>query len=51
MCEMGFDERTELGFKGFDEFIRFINPSIMSEEVVYFFEKLDVNDDGKVSIK
>lgn len=51
MCEMGFDEGTELGFKGFDEFIRVINPSITSEEVVYFFEKLDVNDDGKVSIK
>lgn len=51
MSEMGFDEGSELGFKSFDEFIRAINPSITSEEVVYFFEKLDVNDDGRVSIK
>ncbi len=49
--QMGFDDRTELTFKNFDEFIRVVNPSITTEEVVYFFEKLDVNDDGKVSIK
>lgn len=51
MSEMGFNEGTELGFKDFDGFIRIINPSITNEEVVYFFEKLDVNDDGKVSVK
>ena len=28
-----------------------MNPSITTEEVMYFFEKLDVNDDGRVSIK
>lgn len=49
--QMGFDDRTELVFKNFDEFIRVVNPSITSEEVVYFFEKLDVNDDGKVTVK
>lgn len=48
---MGFDDRTQLMFKNFDEFIRVVNPSITSEEVVYFFEKLDVNDDGRVSVK
>lgn len=51
MSEMGFDEGTELSFKKFEEFIKIVNPSITTEEVVYFFEKLDVNDDGKVSIK
>lgn len=48
---MGFDDRTELTFKNFEEFVRVINPSITMEEVVYFFEKLDVNDDGKVGVK
>lgn len=49
--QMGFDDRTELMFKNFDDFIRVVNPSITSEEVIYFFEKLDINDDGKVPIK
>lgn len=51
ISQMGFDDRTELIFRNFDQFIRVVNPSITSEEVVYFFEKLDVNDDGRVSIK
>jgi Ca2+-binding EF-hand superfamily protein len=49
--DLGFDDKTELIFRSFDEFVRMVNPSITTEEVVYFFEKLDVNDDGKVSIK
>ncbi len=51
MSEMGLDEGTELSFKKFEEFVKIVNPSITTEEVVYFFEKLDVNDDGKVSIR
>lgn len=31
MEQMGFDDRTELMFKNFDEFIRVVNPLITSE--------------------
>lgn len=34
---LGFNDKTELIFKNFDQFIRIVNPSITSQQVVYFF--------------
>lgn len=39
-----------MSFKQFHVFIKHINPNIEKDEAFYFFEKIDINEDGMVSV-
>jgi len=47
---MGFSTNQDLNYKDFSKLLKNINPSIQSEELVYFFERMDKNSDGTVSL-
>ena len=48
---LGFKERKELSFSQFAEFLRHIHPKMTKEEISFFFEKMDGNADGAISVK
>lgn len=43
--------KHEMNFHEFSEFLRNIHPNITKEEVKFFFEKMDSNADGSISIQ
>ena len=47
---LGFAANHDLSFKEFSKLLKSINPKITSDELVYFFEKMDKNGDGSVSL-
>lgn len=47
---LGFKGLKELNFQQFSELIRHIHPTITKDEIKFFFEKMDSNDDGSISI-
>jgi len=47
---LGFKGLNELNFQQFSEFLRHIHPKITKGEVKFFFERMDSNDDGSISL-
>ena len=47
---LGFKGRKDLSFKQFAEFMGHVQPHITKDEVTFFFEKMDVDADGSVSL-
>lgn len=48
---LGYDENKELNRKQFGEFLRIIHPEIAPSEEQFFFQKMDINGDGQISLK
>lgn len=48
---LGFQGNHDLSSKEFAKLLKSINPNIKSDQLVYFFEKMDKNGDGTVSLK
>lgn len=48
---LGFKHNQELNFEEFSEFLRHIHPKITKNEVKFFFEKMDANADGSISMQ
>lgn len=40
-----------MNFAQFSDFLRYIHSNITKDEVKFFFEKMDSNTDGSISIK
>ena len=49
-ASLGFQEDKELNFKEFQTFLKAINPNMNKAEQSYFFEKMDANGDGCLSL-
>ena len=47
---MGMKNEKELNFSQFSDFLRYIHPNITKDEIKFFFEKMDTNEDGSISI-
>lgn len=47
---MGMKNEKELNFAQFSDFLRYIHPNITKDEIKFFFEKMDTNEDGSISI-
>lgn len=47
---LGFKPDSELKFKEFHKFLDYISPKITEEEVRFFFDKVDEDDSGSISI-
>ncbi len=47
---LGFKGYQELNFQQFSQFLRHIHPKITKDEAKFFFEKMDNNDDGSISL-
>lgn len=47
---LGFKGYQELNFQQFSQFLRHIHPKITKDQVKFFFEKMDNNDDGSISL-
>jgi serine/threonine protein kinase len=43
--------KDEMNFQEFSDFLRNIHPNIIKDEVKFFFEKMDSNADGSISIQ
>lgn len=48
---LSYDEEKDLSFEEFQNFLQTINPDISEAEEIYFFEKMDANGDGSISLK
>lgn len=48
---LGFKGNHELTFPQFAQFLHHIHPNITKDEVKFFFEKMDKNDDGAISLQ
>lgn len=48
---MGFKPNHQLSFNEFSQFVKAIHPSIDKEEINFFFEKMDYNADGSISLQ
>lgn len=47
---LGFEDQKELNYDEFSSFLRHIHPKITKKEIKFFFEKMDVNADGSISM-
>lgn len=47
---LGFKPESELTFVQFHKFLDYISPKITEEEVRYFFDKVDDDESGSISI-
>lgn len=47
---LGFKNKTELSFEQFSQFIRHVHRDINKEEIKFFFESMDDDDSGSISI-
>ena len=48
---LGYKGMKELNYKQFAEFIRHIHPHITKDEIIFFIEKMDPNEEGSISIQ
>lgn len=48
--QLGFQSKTELNFEQFRKVLDYISPKITLEEVRYFFDKIDHDSSGTVSV-
>ena len=48
---LGLKGMKELNYKQFTEFIKHIHPHITKDEINFFVEKMDQNEDGSISIQ
>jgi serine/threonine protein kinase len=48
---LGFKQGSELSFPQFHKFLDYISPKITEEEVRFFFDKVDVDESGTISIE
>lgn len=48
---LGFKGYQELDFQQFSLFLKHIHPNITKDEVQFFFERMDNNDDGSISLQ
>jgi Ca2+-binding EF-hand superfamily protein len=48
---MGLKPNHELNFNEFSEFLKIIHPGIVKDEINFFFEKMDYNGDGRISLQ
>lgn len=48
---LGFQPKGELGFEQFHRLIDYISPKITPEEVRYFFDRIDHDSSGSVSLQ
>lgn len=48
---LGFKGYHELNFNQFSEFLRHIHPKITKDEIKFFFERMDSNEDGSISLQ
>lgn len=47
---LGFKQQTELNFEEFHKFLFYINPQITESQIRFFFDKVDANESGTISI-
>lgn len=48
---LGFEEDKDLDFEEFQTFLQAIDPNMSKAQATYFFEKMDENGDGSISLK
>lgn len=48
---LGFKNNKELNYEEFTQFLKHIHPKITNKEINFFFEKMDTNADGSISMK
>ena len=48
---MGIKPQHELNYNEFSDFLKYIHPNITKDEIKFFFEKMDSNADGSISIQ
>jgi Ca2+-binding EF-hand superfamily protein len=48
---LGFNPGSELSFHEFHKFLDYISPKITEEEVRFFFDKVDADESGSISIE
>lgn len=49
--KLGYSEDKELNWNEFVNFLRLIHPEMVATEEQFFFEKMDKNGDGRVSLR
>lgn len=47
---LGFQSKAELAFEQFQRLLDYISPKITPEEVRYFFDRIDYDSSGSVSL-
>ena len=52
LSKLGLEnEKDELNFKEFNRFLEFIYPDLTEEEVRFFFDKVDEDSSGTISVE
>jgi Ca2+-binding EF-hand superfamily protein len=47
----GFNKQSEMKFADFERFMNYVSPNFTKDEIVYIFQRLDVDKSNSISYK